>query len=144
MNSLDSVNEAVPSPAASDGIFEEVRAEFLAALAMKWPQGHPRREAHFLARELALAAASYADYVGYALCFFNEVPNLMAPESASERYKREGAPSPSWPWDESQFAAESPRKDLLRAASMLMAAVVVMDSLGDVPSLEEMRNWRPR
>lgn len=78
-----------------------------------WTTGHD--DAHHDSGDLARAAAAYAWHA-----------------SATERVRRTRAddPPPSWPWDVKWWKPKSRRRDLIRAAALIVAEIERLDREG--------------
>lgn len=73
-------------------------------------------------REMAQAAACYAEqYVGRQWTY-NDA------EYGPDYYQAD-EPHADWPWDESWWKPKSPRRDLIRAAALLVAEIERLDRM---------------
>ncbi|NQE78590.1 hypothetical protein A8L50_05305 [Pantoea ananatis] len=73
--------------------------------------------------EMAGAAACYARHVNGRKWVYQSRPDDYSSEEAPE----------SWPWDEAWWKPKSPRKDLVRAAALLIAEIERLDRLAAEP-----------
>jgi len=77
---------------------------------------------------LAKAAACYA------LCAGIGIATAEGIESHYEfvrEYRTAGVPSPVWPWDVTYWKPKDPRRDLVRAAALILAEIERLDRLND-------------
>jgi hypothetical protein len=80
-----------------------------------------RDDAGHRARQLSLAAYSYiGHYAARAWAFA---------QGLHHEYRTESAPF-TWPWDEAWWKPKSPRRDLVRAAALLIAEIERLDREG--------------
>jgi hypothetical protein len=71
-------------------------------------------------RELARAGQSYLDhYIGRQWL-------VDGSRQGGQRYRDEPSPD-TWPWDESDWKPKDPRRDLVRAAALIIAEIERMD-----------------
>ncbi|YCH28995.1 hypothetical protein M1D48_12360 [Erwinia sp. D4-22] len=75
----------------------------------------------YTSSEMAGAAGCYARHVNGRAWIFASNP---------DDYQSEPAPG-SWPWDESYWKPKSPRKDLVRAAALIIAEIERLDRATD-------------
>ncbi|WP_236708971.1 hypothetical protein [Pantoea ananatis] len=73
--------------------------------------------------EMAGAAACYARHVNGRQWVYQSRPDDYSSEEVPE----------SWPWDEAWWKPKSPRKDLVRAAALLIAEIERIDRLAAAP-----------
>lgn len=74
-------------------------------------------------RGLARAAVCYAKHYIRRQWVFEERP---------ENYKDEAAPN-DWPWSDAAWKPKNPRRDLIRAAALLIAQIDQMDRAAPTP-----------
>ena len=73
-------------------------------------------------REMAQAAACYAEqYAGRQWVYHDA-------EYGPEHYQAD-EPHDDWPWDESWWKPKDPRRDLIRAAALLVAEIERLDRM---------------
>lgn len=90
-----------------DEVIAEIRAERLRQI---YEEGFgPQHDDCCWSGELAHAAAAYAGFAGAADWAREEVP--------------EGCPPPQWPWAERFWKPKTRRRDLIRAAALIVAEI---------------------
>lgn len=83
----------------------------------------PEHDDNHSSGEMAGAAACYARHVNGRQWVYQSRPDDYSSEEAPE----------SWPWDEAWWKPKSPRKDLVRAAALLIAEIERIDRLAAAP-----------
>lgn len=76
--------------------------------------------------DLALAGGSYALRAGIWFLEGNDVPDKLT--GHGRRYTNVESP-PLWPWDQKWWKPKGPRRDLVRAAALLVAEIERIDRL---------------
>lgn len=71
-------------------------------------------------RELARGAAAYVQHYFERQWLFPDEP---------DRYRADEAPN-CWPWDEAWWKPKDPRRDLIRAAALIVAEIERLDRRG--------------
>lgn len=102
---------ALPAPKATQALKDVIAERERQVKVEGWNSGHD--DAHGPG-ELATAASRYA--TNAAACMGAEPPTLKF-----------GA---NWPWDESWFKPTTPRRDLVKAAALLLAEIERIDRTG--------------
>lgn len=101
------------SPAAADVLAERQRQ----ITAEGWTLAHDDWQNQY--GDLAIAASCYARHAYGRGWVYPEKP---------ERYQNEEAPN-DWPWDDTWWKPDSPRRDLIKAAALLLAELERLDRL---------------
>ncbi|ENZ9960072.1 hypothetical protein ACFLJF_005762 [Salmonella enterica] len=101
------------SPAAADVLAERQRQ----ITAEGWTLAHDDWQNQY--GDLAIAAACYARHAYGRGWVYPEKP---------ERYQDEEAPN-DWPWDDTWWKPDSPRRDLIKATALLLAELERLDRL---------------
>lgn len=101
------------SPAAADVLAERQRQ----IAAEGWTLAHDDWQNQY--GDLAIAASCYAKHAYGRGWVYPEKP---------ERYQDEEAPN-DWPWDDTWWKPDSPRRDLIKAAALLLAELERLDRL---------------
>lgn len=79
----------------------------------------PQHDAEHWRGEMALAAACYASNAAAWAKYGDELP--------AGRYVELATPGFRWPWDQSWWKPKSQRRDLVRAAALLLAEIERLD-----------------
>lgn len=101
------------TPAATDVLAERQRQ----ITAEGWTLAHDDWQNQY--GDLVIAASCYARHAYGRGWVYPEKP---------ERYQDEEAPN-DWPWDDTWWKPDSPRRDLIKAAALLLAELERLDRL---------------
>lgn len=96
-------------------IIDEISAERQRQIDV---EGHSRADddEHAIGGQLAAGAAAYCEHAW-----------LFLHSAADELKYRIAPPSPRWPWSRYAFKPKDPRRDLIRAAALIVAEVERLD-----------------
>jgi len=74
--------------------------------------------------EMAKAAACYAQCAGIGIA---SAAGLETHYEFVAEYSRAGCPAPLWPWEARWWKPKTPRRDLVRAAALIVAEIERLD-----------------
>lgn len=120
---IEAMKWAAPAQAAPEAWGDVIAERQRQVSAEGWTPEHDDQHS---SGELAGAAACYARHVNGRQWIYP-----IRPES----YASEDAPH-EWPWDEAWWKPKSPRRDLVRAAALILAEIERLDRAAPAPGGE--------